>query len=67
MAGLAGEQDYSYVVPRWLWARDKHTVLRNARHRAKARRMDTSGEPQVHLIGGHVVLVWPQETLAAAG
>lgn len=65
MATKTEADEFSYLVPGWLWDRQPHTVIRRARQAARRKRKRADGEPQVH-----VVLVWPQgdpELVAPAG
>jgi hypothetical protein len=55
MATATEVDEFSYLVPGWLWKQQPSTVLRRARQAAKRKRKRADGEPQVH-----VVLVWPQ-------
>lgn len=56
MARNTGDE-FSYVVPGWLWTREPEQVLDRARETARSKGKAADGEPQVH-----VVLVWPQDT-----
>lgn len=49
-------REFSYTVSNWVWARQKATVLRNARIAARRKRLHADGEPEVH-----VTLVWRQK------
>ncbi len=57
MATTTEADEFSYTVSGWTWARQKATVLRNARMVARRKRLEADGEPEVH-----VTLVWRQKT-----
>ncbi|MEV2239600.1 hypothetical protein [Micromonospora sp. NPDC049891] len=61
MATATEVDEFSYLVPGWLWKQQPATVLRRARQAAKRKRKTADGEPQVH-----VVLVWPQDAKTTA-
>ena len=61
MATKTEADEFSYLVPHWVWKQKPHTVLRNARQLARRKRVDASGEPEVL-----VILRWPQDAAAPA-
>ncbi|WP_341719840.1 hypothetical protein QQG74_09140 [Micromonospora sp. FIMYZ51] len=61
MATVSDADEFSYIVPGWVWDKQRGTAIRNARQAARRNRKRADGEPQVH-----VVLVWPQGAAIAA-